>query len=127
MADGGAWRPPRPCETYSAEWKLCRSARHFLHHYYVHGERPACEQWRRDLANCREWEERRSAEAQPFKSTTKECFCQLRCLRGLVGWVSDFSSGHDLVVRQFKPCIRLSPVSTELLGSSVCPPPPPPP
>lgn len=57
-------QPPRPCETYSAEWKLCRSARHFLHHYYVHGERPACEQWRRDLANCREWEERRSAEAQ---------------------------------------------------------------
>ncbi|XP_045314064.1 UPF0545 protein C22orf39 homolog isoform X3 [Leopardus geoffroyi] len=79
MADGGGWRPPRPCETYSAEWKLCRSVRHFLHHYYVHGERPACEQWRRDLANCREWEERRSAEAQPFKSTTKECFCQLRC------------------------------------------------
>ncbi|XP_032254473.1 UPF0545 protein C22orf39 homolog [Phoca vitulina] len=64
MADGGAWRPPRPCEAYRAEWKLCRSARHFLHHYYVHGERPACEQWRRDLASCREWEERRSAEAQ---------------------------------------------------------------
>ncbi|XP_044099657.1 UPF0545 protein C22orf39 homolog isoform X2 [Neovison vison] len=64
MADGGGWRPPRPCEVYRAEWKLCRSARHFLHHYYVHGERPACEQWRRDLASCREWEERRSAEAQ---------------------------------------------------------------
>lgn len=57
-------QPPRPCEVYRAEWKLCRSARHFLHHYYVHGERPACEQWRRDLASCREWEERRSAEAQ---------------------------------------------------------------
>jgi len=57
-------QPPRPCEAYRAEWKLCRSARHFLHHYYVHGERPACEQWRRDLASCREWEERRSAEAQ---------------------------------------------------------------
>lgn len=57
-------QPPRPCEAYRAEWKLCRSARHFLHHYYVHGERPACEQWRRDLDSCREWEERRSAEAQ---------------------------------------------------------------
>lgn len=57
-------QPPRPCEAYRAEWKLCRSARHFLHHYYVHGERPACEQWRRDLASCRDWEERRSAEAQ---------------------------------------------------------------
>lgn len=57
-------QPPRPCEAYRAEWKLCRSAGHFLHHYYVHGERPACEQWRRDLDSCREWEERRSAEAQ---------------------------------------------------------------
>ncbi|XP_062038393.1 UPF0545 protein C22orf39 homolog isoform X1 [Lepus europaeus] len=65
MADGGGgWQPPRPCEAYRAEWKLCRSARHFLHHYYVHGERPSCEQWRRDLARCRAWEERRSAEAQ---------------------------------------------------------------
>lgn len=57
-------QPPRPCEAYRAEWKLCRSAGHFLHHYYVHGERPACEQWRRDLDSCLEWEERRSAEAQ---------------------------------------------------------------
>ncbi|XP_055109647.1 synaptic plasticity regulator PANTS isoform X1 [Symphalangus syndactylus] len=64
MADGSGWQPPRPCEAYRAEWKLCRSARHFLHHYYVHGERPACEQWQRDLASCRDWEERRSAEAQ---------------------------------------------------------------
>ncbi|XP_011738162.1 synaptic plasticity regulator PANTS [Macaca nemestrina] len=64
MADGSGWQPPRPCEAYRAEWKLCRSARHFLHHYYVHGERPACEQWRRDLASCRDWEKRRSAEAQ---------------------------------------------------------------
>ncbi|XP_044921241.1 UPF0545 protein C22orf39 homolog isoform X2 [Mustela nigripes] len=72
MADGGGWRPPRPCEVYRAEWKLCRSARHFLHHYYVHGERPACEQWRRDLASCREWEERRSAEAQLFRKGPEE-------------------------------------------------------
>ncbi|XP_053783724.1 synaptic plasticity regulator PANTS isoform X1 [Desmodus rotundus] len=64
MAEGAGWRPPRPCEAYRAEWKLCRSAGHFLHHYYVHGERPACEQWRRDLDSCREWEERRTAEAQ---------------------------------------------------------------
>ncbi|XP_074247305.1 synaptic plasticity regulator PANTS isoform X2 [Saimiri boliviensis] len=64
MAECSSWQPPRPCEAYRAEWKLCRSARHFLHHYYVHGERPACEQWRRDLASCRDWEERRSDEAQ---------------------------------------------------------------
>ncbi|XP_020016291.1 synaptic plasticity regulator PANTS [Castor canadensis] len=64
MADAGSWRPPRACETYRAEWKLCSSARHFLHHYYVYGERPACEQWLRDLASCRDWEERRSAQAQ---------------------------------------------------------------
>ncbi|XP_075852905.1 synaptic plasticity regulator PANTS isoform X2 [Microcebus murinus] len=69
MADGGGgWRPPRPCEAYRAEWELCRSARHLLHHYYVHGERPACEQWRRDLASCRAWEQRRSNEAQPLKN-----------------------------------------------------------
>ncbi|XP_007119134.1 synaptic plasticity regulator PANTS isoform X1 [Physeter macrocephalus] len=64
MAEGGGWQPPRPCEAYRAEWELCSSAGHFLRHYYVHGERPACGQWRRDLDSCREWEERRSAEAQ---------------------------------------------------------------
>nr|KAF6403116.1 hypothetical protein HJG59_001832 [Molossus molossus] len=64
MADRGGWRTPRPCEAYRAEWQLCRSAGHFLHHYYVHGERPACEQWRRDLDSCREWKDRRSTEAQ---------------------------------------------------------------
>lgn len=57
-------QPPRPCEVYRAEWELCRSAGHALHHYYVHGERPDCRQWLRDLTSCREWEESRSAEAQ---------------------------------------------------------------
>ncbi|XP_036132038.1 UPF0545 protein C22orf39 homolog isoform X2 [Molossus molossus] len=74
MADRGGWRTPRPCEAYRAEWQLCRSAGHFLHHYYVHGERPACEQWRRDLDSCREWKDRRSTEAQAFKSTIQKCF-----------------------------------------------------
>ncbi|XP_012887046.1 PREDICTED: UPF0545 protein C22orf39 homolog [Dipodomys ordii] len=64
MADAGSWQPPRPCEAYREEWKLCRSARHFLHHYYVHGEPPACAQWLRDLTSCRDWEESRSAKAQ---------------------------------------------------------------
>ncbi|EHB18373.1 hypothetical protein GW7_11130, partial [Heterocephalus glaber] len=50
-------QPPRPCETYRAEWEFCRSARHFLHHYYVHKRPAACE-------HCRDWEERRTAEAQ---------------------------------------------------------------
>lgn len=57
-------QPPRPCEVYRAEWELCRSAGHVLHHYYVHGERPDCRQWLRDLTSCREWEESRSSEAQ---------------------------------------------------------------
>ncbi|XP_025122943.1 UPF0545 protein C22orf39 homolog isoform X2 [Bubalus bubalis] len=70
MAEGEGWRPPRPCEAYRAEWELCRSAGHFLRHYYVHGERPACGQWRRDLVSCREWEERRSAEAQTLPAWT---------------------------------------------------------
>ncbi|XP_052014851.1 UPF0545 protein C22orf39 homolog [Apodemus sylvaticus] len=64
MAVAGSWQPPRPCEVYRAEWELCRSAGHVLHHYYVHGERPDCRQWLRDLTSCREWEESRSAEAQ---------------------------------------------------------------
>ncbi|XP_035300605.1 UPF0545 protein C22orf39 homolog isoform X2 [Cricetulus griseus] len=64
MAVAGSWQPPRPCEVYRSEWELCRSARHILHHYYVHGERPDCRQWLRDLASCREWEESRSPEAQ---------------------------------------------------------------
>ncbi|XP_007520842.1 UPF0545 protein C22orf39 homolog [Erinaceus europaeus] len=64
MADGGRWRPPRPCEAYHAEWKLCLSARHFLHSYYVHGKWPTCEQWHRDLASCQAWEQHHSAEAQ---------------------------------------------------------------
>lgn len=55
---------PRPCETYRAEWELCRSVGHVLHHYYVYGERPDCRQWLRDLTKCREWEESRSTEAQ---------------------------------------------------------------
>ncbi|KAL6046666.1 hypothetical protein STEG23_017572 [Scotinomys teguina] len=56
--------PPRPCEVYRAEWELCRSAGHILHHYYVHGERPDCRQWLRDLTSCRQWEESRSPQAQ---------------------------------------------------------------
>ncbi|XP_059750157.1 UPF0545 protein C22orf39 homolog isoform X1 [Balaenoptera ricei] len=71
MAEGGGWQPPRPCEAYRAEWELCSSAGHFLRHYYVHGERPACGQWRRDLDSCREWEERRSAEAQEIRTQTQ--------------------------------------------------------
>ena len=29
------------------------------------------------------------------------------CLDGSVGWAADFSSGHDLAVREFEPRIRL--------------------
>ena len=28
-------------------------------------------------------------------------------LGGSVGWASDFSSGHDLAVREFEPCVGL--------------------
>lgn len=69
-------QPPRPCEVYRAEWELCRSVGHVLHHYYVHGKRPDCRQWLRDLTNCREWEESRSAEAQ----VRAGCGCMRRSL-----------------------------------------------
>ena len=34
-------------------------------------------------------------------------------LGGSVGWVSNFGSGHDLIVRVFEPCIRLCADSSE--------------
>ncbi|XP_052596252.1 UPF0545 protein C22orf39 homolog isoform X2 [Peromyscus californicus insignis] len=86
MAVAGRWQPPRPCEVYRAEWELCRSAGHLLHHYYVHGERPDCRQWLRDLASCREWEESRSPQAQvqiyPTWPATKTSDSRRWTLRG---------------------------------------------
>ncbi|XP_017671058.1 UPF0545 protein C22orf39 homolog isoform X2 [Myiozetetes cayanensis] len=65
MADaGGSWRPPRPCEDYWGEWKHCRGLRHAFHHYYAHGELPACGRWREDYEACRAWERHRAAAAQ---------------------------------------------------------------
>ena len=37
----------------------------------------------------------------------------LGCLSGTVGWVSDFSSGHDLMVCEFEPRARLCADSSE--------------
>ena len=37
----------------------------------------------------------------------------LRCLGGSVGWASDFSSGHDHMVCEFKPCMGLCADSSE--------------
>ncbi|XP_032509765.1 UPF0545 protein C22orf39 homolog isoform X2 [Phocoena sinus] len=84
MAEGRGWQPPRPCEAYRAEWELCSSAGHFLRHYYVHGERPACGQWRRDLDSCREWEERRSAEAQRSLRESEQARVRAARKHGLV-------------------------------------------
>ena len=45
-----------------------------------------------------------------------------RTSRGVPGWfsyASDFSSGHDLAVHEFKPCIRLFAVSRVAFRSSV--------
>ncbi|KAM9219427.1 synaptic plasticity regulator PANTS [Leptosomus discolor] len=64
MAGGEAWRPPRSCEDYWWEWKHCRGLRHAFHHYYAHGELPACGRWRDDYEACRAWETGRAAAAQ---------------------------------------------------------------
>uniref|UniRef100_A0A8C8BEK6 Synaptic plasticity regulator PANTS n=1 Tax=Otus sunia TaxID=257818 RepID=A0A8C8BEK6_9STRI len=56
--------PPRPCEDYRWEWKHCRGLRHAFHHYYAHGELPACDRWRDDYEACRAWERGRAAAAQ---------------------------------------------------------------
>ncbi|NXT25687.1 CV039 protein, partial [Syrrhaptes paradoxus] len=57
-------QPPRSCEDYWWEWKHCRGLRHAFHHYYVHGELPACGRWRDDYEACRAWERGRAAAAQ---------------------------------------------------------------
>ncbi|XP_060029365.1 UPF0545 protein C22orf39 homolog [Erinaceus europaeus] len=67
MANIGRWQPLHPCETYHTEQKLCQSARHFLHSYYVHGEWSTRKQWRCDPASCQAWEQHRSAKAQVTK------------------------------------------------------------
>ncbi|XP_021268513.1 UPF0545 protein C22orf39 homolog [Numida meleagris] len=64
MAGDESWRPPRPCEDYWWEWKHCRGLRHAFHHYYAHGELPACGRWREDYAACRAWEKDRAAAAR---------------------------------------------------------------
>ncbi|XP_068767676.1 synaptic plasticity regulator PANTS isoform X3 [Struthio camelus] len=71
MAGGGAWRPPRSCEDYWAEWKHCRGLRHAFHHYYAHGELPSCGQWRADYGTCRAWERGAGAAAQELFSPTE--------------------------------------------------------
>ncbi|NXJ15368.1 CV039 protein, partial [Odontophorus gujanensis] len=57
-------QPPRPCEDYWWEWKHCRGLRHAFHHYYAHGELPACGRWRDDYTACRAWERERAAAAR---------------------------------------------------------------
>ncbi|NXW86589.1 CV039 protein, partial [Alopecoenas beccarii] len=57
-------QPPRSCEDYWWEWKHCRGLRHAFHHYYTHGELPACGRWREDYEACRAWERGRAATAQ---------------------------------------------------------------
>ncbi|OXB84852.1 UNVERIFIED_CONTAM: hypothetical protein H355_015974 [Colinus virginianus] len=64
MAGADGWRPPRPCEDYWWEWKHCRGLRHAFHHYYAHGELPACGRWRDDYAACRAWDTERAAAAR---------------------------------------------------------------
>ncbi|NXP09265.1 CV039 protein, partial [Thinocorus orbignyianus] len=56
-------QPPRPCEDYWWEWKHCRGLRYAFHHYYAHGELPACGRWKEDYEACRAWERDRSAAA----------------------------------------------------------------
>ncbi|XP_032823409.2 synaptic plasticity regulator PANTS [Petromyzon marinus] len=56
LAAAASWRPPRSCEMYRAELRLCKSLSNRFHHVYVYGETPNCSHWGRDLDLCREWE-----------------------------------------------------------------------
>ncbi|XP_061417904.1 UPF0545 protein C22orf39 homolog isoform X2 [Lethenteron reissneri] len=51
-----SWRPPRSCDVYRAELRLCRSLSNRFHHVYTYGEKPDCSPWGRDLDLCHEWE-----------------------------------------------------------------------
>ena len=42
-------------------------------------------------------------------------------LRGSVGWVSNFGSGHDLAAREFKPSVGFCADSLEPASDSVSP------
>ncbi|KAM4707198.1 synaptic plasticity regulator PANTS [Discoglossus pictus] len=64
MAVEGTWRPPRSCDDYWSEWKLCKSLRNLFHNYYTYGTAPACQQWKEDHTSCREWERSRSPQAK---------------------------------------------------------------
>ncbi|NWH70171.1 CV039 protein, partial [Piaya cayana] len=57
-------QPPRSCEDYRWEWKHCRGLRHAFHHYYAHGQLPACGRWKDDYEACRAWESGRNNAAR---------------------------------------------------------------
>ncbi|KAK7934438.1 hypothetical protein WMY93_005334 [Mugilogobius chulae] len=58
------WRPPRSCEDYWSEFKLCTSLWNRFHHYYTYGAAPSCQQWREDYNTCREWERNKDTKAK---------------------------------------------------------------
>ena len=58
----------------------------------------------------------------PLNSTNGQFKTHVKgCLAGSVGWVSDFSSGHDLEVHEFKPGIRLCADNVEPAWESLSP------
>ena len=46
-------------------------------------------------------------------SSYLKSWTDLGCLGGSVGWASNFSSGHDLAVCEFEPCVGLCADSSE--------------
>ncbi|KAG7481064.1 hypothetical protein MATL_G00062640 [Megalops atlanticus] len=65
MADREAlWRPPRSCDDYWSEFRLCKSLWNRFHHYYTFGKTPTCQQWKDDYYTCREWEKSHSTETK---------------------------------------------------------------
>lgn len=67
-------QPPRVCDDYRSEFRHCKSFLNRFHHYYTYGTVPACQQWKEDFNNCREWENHRSTEAKvPFHCREMPC------------------------------------------------------
>ena len=54
-----------------------------------------------------------SKEVAKIKLHSHQKYLLMGHLGGSVGWASDFSSGHDLVVHEFQPCVQLWADSSE--------------
>lgn len=54
FVDGKFWKI-RPCEIYKKELKECTRFKGRFYQYFVDGELKDCNEWQRDLVDCKKW------------------------------------------------------------------------